>query len=1083
MKTPSAEVPTEAIPPPTPIATGFFFRMVAFAVGAVLVPALGLQMHGLYQSFKEAEERASARVSLQAKAGAARTAELLRQGELLLTVLANRPEAKAMTANACPVLFQGVKDLSPVIINVIFSDAKGRRICSLMVAPGQAAPRVEDSDWFSKALEADSFVLSEPRKGQTSGRDISLLTLPIRNDQNLKVGVLALSLDLLELSNYLQLEAPLPRQSSALITSSSRVMARHPLSREFLGQSLPSDVIAQRMQEPEGVLVYQGLDKVPRLIASSRVPQYALRFSASVPFEDVFAESKSALTLNAIGSLAVLALAFLASLFAARGLISPMRQLVSQVRKVGSGTLSSVSTVLPGEFHLLAAEFNQMLALRTQHSRAIADAATKAQRQASVYQALSATNRAIVRAQRDNDIYSEVCSICVNFGHATIAWIAVSRDGKATPVAWAGTALEYTQGLELDLSAWSPDSSSPAVTAIREGQLVVINDFLNDPRTLRWRDRAAPFGIRSSAAVPIRRAGKVMGVLSLQMNVENHFDAPLTALLQEMAGDLSFALDNIDRDRARAEAESRIKRHEQQLSGIVETAMDAIITVDARGRVVVFNRAASRIFGIAADEAMGLPLSTFIPKRLHTAHAKHLETFVKTGSTSRQMDLNNELTAVRVDGTEFPIEASISKLGEGENVLATVVLRDVTHIREAKEQRQAQVEAEAANRAKTQFLSRMSHELRTPLNAILGFSKLLQSSMSEAADLRAQKHLSHIVAAGGHLRALIDDVLDLSRIEAGALTLTLQNTPVVPLLSEVLDVAALTFPEAGVSVDRCYLSEVSNVTLITDSVRLKQVLTNIISNAFKYNRKGGRVAVALRQEVAQVTIEVSDTGLGMGPEQLAQLYQPFNRLGKERSDIEGTGIGLVLSRELTELLGGQLTIHSELGVGTTVLLAFPQAMLREPVPEGTRPEAEREQTPSLEQVAQQGLSATVCYIEDNPVNAQLVQELLARLPGVRVLVAATGREGVQLVQERRPNVVLLDMQLPDMPGLEVLRELKQDPVTRDIPVIALSASAMSAQVNAATFAGVRAYWTKPLNFDRFVEDLQAVLAPSSPAAH
>lgn len=1077
MTTLSQEVPAEAIPPPAPLATGFFFRMVAFAVGAVLVPALGLQSYGLYQSFKEAEERASERVSLQAKAGADRTAKLLTQGELLLTFLANRPEAKAMAAGQCPVLFQGVKSLSPVIINVILSDVKGLRICSLMVAPGQTAPRVEESDWFGPALEADSFALSEPRRGQTSGRDISLLTLPVRDDQNHKVGVLALSLDLLALSEYLQLEGPLPRQSISLITPSSRVMARHPASREFLGQSLTGDVIAQRMEKPEGVLVYQGLDKVSRLVASSKVPAYDLRFTASVPFEDVFAESKKALTLNGLGSLAVLALALLTSLFVARGLISPMRQLVSHVRKVGTGALPTVSTALPGEFHLLATEFNQMLTLRAQHSRAIADAATRAQRQASVYQALSATNRAIVRAQRSNDIYTEACSICVNYGHATIAWIAVVQDGKATPVAWAGAALEYTQGLELDLSAWSPDASSPAVTAIREEQMVVINDFLNDPRTLRWRERAAPFNIRSSAAVPIRRAGKVIGVLSLQMNVENHFDAPLTSLLQEMAGDLSFALDNIDRDRARAAAEDRVKRHEQQLSGIIETAMDAIITVDARGRVVVFNQAASRIFGMAADDAMGLPLSTFIPQRLHAVHAKHLGEFVKTGSTSRQMGLSDELTAVRADGTEFPIEASISKLGEGESILATVVLRDVTRIREAKELQRAQVEADAANQAKTQFLSRMSHELRTPLNAILGFSKLLQSALDGTPYEGAQKHLSHIVAAGGHLRALIDDVLDLSRIEAGALALTPQDVLLAPLLSEVVEVAALSFDDVGVLVDRSYLSESSKLMLRTDTVRLKQVLTNIISNAFKYNRKGGRVSVAVRRELSQVTIEVSDTGLGMSPEQLAQLYQPFNRLGKERSDIEGTGIGLVLSRELAELLGGQLTVHSELGIGTTVLLAFPQTMLCEPAQETARRAVTPSRLPQGQPHSSQELKTTVCYIEDNPVNAQLVQELLARLPGVRVLVAATGREGVQLVQERRPNVVLLDMQLPDIPGLEVLRELKQDPVTRDIPVIALSASAMSAQVNAATFAGVRAYWTKPLNFDRFVEDLQAVLAP------
>ena len=386
----------------------------------------------------------------------------------------------------------------------------------------------------------------------------------------------------------------------------------------------------------------------------------------------------------------------------------------------------------------------------------------------------------------------------------------------------------------------------------------------------------------------------------------------------------------------------------------------------------------------------------------------------------------------------------------------TTELRDALAEQERLEQgqRRAREAAEEANRSKSEFLSRMSHELRTPLNAVLGFAQLLESE-----DLGAANHdsVQQIIKGGRHLLDLINEVLDITRIETGAF----QLSPEPVLVSEALaDVTALTGPlasQAGIhlvsgSSDRC------DVHVLADRQRLNQILLNLISNAIKYNRPGGTVSVTCEpDEDARLRIGVHDTGHGIRPEHIDLLFTPFERLGAEHTTVEGTGIGLALSRHLAEAMGGTLDVDTTPGQGSTFWLTLP-------VVEGPVDRYERLYPSITEPTAPAGPpTRTVLYIEDNLANLRLVERILASDPTVELVAAMQGRLGVDLAREHRPALILLDLHLPDLTGDEVLRQLRDDPATRGIPVAILSADATPGQIRRLLAEGAHSYLTKPLD--------------------
>jgi CheY-like chemotaxis protein/anti-sigma regulatory factor (Ser/Thr protein kinase) len=354
---------------------------------------------------------------------------------------------------------------------------------------------------------------------------------------------------------------------------------------------------------------------------------------------------------------------------------------------------------------------------------------------------------------------------------------------------------------------------------------------------------------------------------------------------------------------------------------------------------------------------------------------------------------------------------------------------------------------------------------------MLGFTQLLLEDGAERLTGRDRSQLEHVHRAGWHLVSLVNDVLDVSRIESGSVDLRPRPVALIPLLDEALHLGGPMSGQFGIALRAAY-RRLAPVGVEADPVRLRQVVINLLSNAIKYNRPGGTVQVEVHAAPEEVTIAVVDTGMGMTGEQLEHLYEPFNRLGRERGGIEGTGLGLSLTRQLVRQMGGELAIESLAGRGTTARVSLRRAAV--PADGSPSPAAADD-----DETAPQPCGL-VLYVEDNEINVMVVEQMLARWPDVRFVHAPDGRSGIEQAARCRPDLLLLDMQLPDMSGYEVLAALALREETRGLEAVVLSAGAMQEDIDKAFAAGARDYWTKPLELERFLADVARLLALRAP---
>ncbi len=510
-----------------------------------------------------------------------------------------------------------------------------------------------------------------------------------------------------------------------------------------------------------------------------------------------------------------------------------------------------------------------------------------------------------------------------------------------------------------------------------------------------------------------------------------------------------------------------LQRSERRHRALVDSSPDAIFTTRG-GRFHFVNPATLQLFGAERAEQL---LGQDVLSRIHPDSHPQVRARRAELRRSGQPQAPQEERYLRLDGSVVEVEVSLAPYGDGEPGSLQAVVRDITERRRAAlllqqqadelerrvEQRTAALrvardEAERANQAKSEFLSRMSHELRTPLNAILGFGQLLELELQEGAP-RAQ--VRHILQAGRHLLELINDVLDLARIESGHLTVSVEPVALQPLLLDCLALVRAQAQARRISVTVPANGEGRRA--LADRTRLKQVLLNLLSNAVKYNRDDGRITLQVLDEASHWRICVDDTGAGLDAAQRARLFVPFERLGADRSAIEGTGIGLALSRRLVELMHGEIGVDSEPGSGSRFWVRLPKAeAIVRAQDETALPETGAAPTPA------EAAALPLLCIEDNPVNLQVVQHMVALRPRWKLLAATAPARGLELARMWRPRLILLDINLPEMDGWSVMRALREDPATAAIPVVAVSAHTLPADLARGRAAGFVDYLTKPV---------------------
>jgi len=496
-----------------------------------------------------------------------------------------------------------------------------------------------------------------------------------------------------------------------------------------------------------------------------------------------------------------------------------------------------------------------------------------------------------------------------------------------------------------------------------------------------------------------------------------------------------------------------------ELARFFSLCQDMLCIAGTDGFFKRLNPAWSRLLGWSEEELLASPYLDFV-------HPEDRATTIREASAIAAghgtISFNNRYRCR--DGSYKWLQWTSILFVEDQQIYA--VARDVTILKTTElALHEAHEQAARATQAKNEFLSRMSHDLRTPLNAIMGFAQVLQLDAPEQSD-----SVAHILRGGQHLLQMINEILDISRIESGRLSLGLEPVTVADAVGEAVEFIRALAEQRGITVEN---ADCADLVVLADRQRLTQILLNLLGNAVKYNRERGHVRVTVRAgESGRVRISIADTGAGIPADKLALLFTPFERLGAAQSGVEGTGLGLALAKGLAEAMNGVIVAESVVDQGSTFTLELPSSDAA--VLSSDEPLA----APSL----MADCAGLVVYVEDNVSNVRLMEKLLARRPAVELVHSPDGTTGLSMIRSRRPDLVLLDLHLPDLSGEEVLRRVREDHATRTIPVAVLSADATPTRRRRLLAAGAIAYLTKPFDIEEVLHVIDRTLAAPSPAA-
>ena len=537
-------------------------------------------------------------------------------------------------------------------------------------------------------------------------------------------------------------------------------------------------------------------------------------------------------------------------------------------------------------------------------------------------------------------------------------------------------------------------------------------------------------------------------------------------------GYLLIGTDNTARKQIEGEQKilaQRLRDHQFYTRSLFESNIDALITTDPSGIITDVNKQMEVLTDCTRDELIGAPFKNYFtdPDRAEAS----------INLVLREKKLTNyELTAHARGGKETVVSYNATTFYDRDRTLQGVfaAARDVTErkrLDQVLQEKNIELEAarsvaEKANQAKSDFLSSMSHELRSPLNAILGFAQLMESDTPAPTPFQGES-IAHILRAGWHLLKLINEILDLAKVESGQIPMDEVPVSLDDVMFEcqsMVDRQAqargirMTFPDNDIP-----------LYVRADQTRLKQVIINLLTNAIKYNSKNGTVAVAYSERPSgRIRVSISDTGSGLLPAQIDQLFQAFNRLGQDNGAEEGTGIGLVVAKRLVELMGGRIGVESSVGIGSVFWFELLSVVKPRNI-SFPREHDDEHHHPHLSR------PHTVLYVEDNSANMHLVAQIIARYPAIRLLSASNGASGVEIARTSQPDVILMDIKLPGISGFEVLQILQLDPLTSHIPVVAVSANAVNLDVERGLKAGFFDYITKPIKVSGFMASLELAM--------
>jgi PAS domain S-box-containing protein len=512
---------------------------------------------------------------------------------------------------------------------------------------------------------------------------------------------------------------------------------------------------------------------------------------------------------------------------------------------------------------------------------------------------------------------------------------------------------------------------------------------------------------------------------------------------------------------------------DDRFRAVFETAVDGMVIIDNKGIIKLINPAAEKLFGYSLVEIVGHNVTILMPEPYRSQHDGYLSNYHETGNR-KIIGIGREVEGQRKDGRIFPMELAVGQIADGGDWSYVGVIRDVTE-RDAsmRELTEARARAESANRAKTDFLAQMSHELRTPLNAILGYAQLL--NLHEAGRSEPPQdagYVDSIVKAATHLNGLIDDILELAKIDAGRHRVEIAETDLGEIVADAIMMTRAMASRFGVSILSKSLEPSNWPVVKADPMRLRQCLVNVLSNAIKYNRHRGRVIVDTGLSVDGIaSLIIEDTGTGIAADKMEHLFQPFTRLSDRQHQIEGSGIGLSISKRLIEAMGGTIAVESEIDVGTRVTITLPALSQMAPRRDvKASPPAKTEKSATLNPT---GEALRVLYVEDMPTNARLMEAFFSGMENWDLVTAESAERALALIAEDVLgfDCIILDVMLPGMDGFEAITRFRAIERSRGVPIIGLSALASSEDRELAAKCGFDRYMTKPFEFAKLARVL------------